>query len=461
MDATDILLDGNDLKRLYDLSFLGRKSLNALFLNNSNVMSVTNRTFQGLTSLQYLHLEDNQLTRLEGEEMLNLTGLRELYLQNNRLEYINTALFKPMERLEVRDLSGNRLTQLSIWTISQPYLSRVSLAGNSWLCECSFRFRFRRWLLQNRPKVADADSVACSSGDIVVVESECRGIMTAAHSNIWVYVAAASVCLAATAALLACVAYRKLGKRNASTHKMMPPPVYDVFVSCDAKDTALATQLAAELPYLRLCLLHQDIAASPDAIVETVHASHVTAVLLTEAFVGRSWCRFDFKHAHLAALGASRRSVVLVDVDDVIGAPELDPDLGMLAKSCPVLSWRDKQLGQRLMRLLRPPPGTWGALPLPDDCSDGPVYASIDDDLARSPSTALSEKAFLPGPARVNITVNPSDSASRGRPVPSAGQVLLTPTRGGQIQLTPARGGTSPRTTSPNGRVQLTPSYFV
>ncbi|XP_043213186.1 toll-like receptor 6 [Amphibalanus amphitrite] len=465
MDATDIMLDGNDLNMLYDLSFLGRKSLNALFLNNSNVMSVTNRTFQGLTSLRYLHLEDNQLTRLEGEEMLNLTGLRELYLQNNHLEYINTALFKPLERLEVLDLSGNRLTQLSIWTISQPYLARVSLAGNSWVCECSFRFRFRRWLLQNRDKVADAESVACSSGDVIVVESECRGMLTAANSNMWVYVAAAAVCLAATAALLAIVAYRRLGRRSASAHKMIPPLAYDAFVSCDAKDTALASQLAADLPYLRLCLLHQDVPATPDAIVEAVNASHATVLLLTEAFIGRAWCRFDFKHAHLAALGSARRSLVLVDVADVVGAPELDPDLVMLSKSCPVLSWRDKQLGQRLMRLLRPPAGTWGAPSMPDDCSDGPVYASIDDDLARSPSTALSEKAFLAGPARMNITLNPSDRETEGFSVSNArahgGQVLLTPNRGTQIHLTPARGRKSPLATSPGGKVQLTPSYFV
>ena len=461
MDATDIMLDGNELKRLYDLSFLGRTSLKALFLNNSRVMSVSNRTFQGLTSLQYLYLEDNQLTRLEGGEMLDLTSLRELYLQNNHLEYINTALFKNLELLEVLDLSRNRLAQLSIWTIAQPYLVRVSLSGNSWLCECGFRYRFRRWLLQNLDTVADADAVVCSSGDVIVVESECRGLRTTAHSNVWVYVAAAAVCLAATAALLVCVAYRRLGKRNASPHKSSPPPAYDMFVSCDAKDTALASQLAAELPYLRLCLLHQDVAAAPDAIVEAVHASGVTVLLLTDAFVGRAWCRFDFKHAHLAALGASRRSLVLVDVDDVVGAPELDPDLVMLAKTCPVLSWRDKHLGQRLVQVLRPPPSGWRAAPLSDDCSDGPVYASIgDDDLGRSPSTALSEKAFLAGAPRTNIIVNPSAGVPSGRAPSPAGRVQLTPSRGRQAQLTPARGGNSPLT-SPGGKVQLTPSYFV
>ena len=464
VDATNIMLDGNDLKQLYDLSFIGKTQLEVLFLNNSKLMSVSNRAFQGLTSLQYLHLEDNQLTRLEGEEMLDLTSLRELYLQNNDLEYINTALFENLELLEVLDLSRNRLAQLSIWTLTQSNLARVSLAENSWFCECTFLYHFRNWLQQNRPNMVDADAIACSSGDPIwnVAESECHTLKTTAHSNVWVFATAAALCMVAAAALLFCVVYRRLGRRNASPHKTSLPPAYDMFVSCDTEDTALASQLAAELPYLRLCLLHQDVAASPDAIVEAVHASGVTVLLLTDSFVGRAWCRFDFKHAHLAALGASRRSLVLVDVDDVVGAPELDPDLVMLAKTCPVLGWRDKHLSQRLLQVLRPPPSGWRAAPPPDDCSDGPVYACIDgdDDLARSPSTALSEKAFLAGPPRVNITVNPSVSARSGRATAPGGRVQLTPTRGGQVRLTPSQGRRSPLT-SPGGKVQLTPSYFV
>ncbi|XP_037079037.1 LOW QUALITY PROTEIN: toll-like receptor Tollo [Pollicipes pollicipes] len=417
MDATDILLDGNDLETLYDLSFLGRISLKALYLNASNVASVSSRTFQGLTSLRYLHLQDNRLTRLDGEEMLNLTSLRELYLQNNLLQHVNTALFRNLGQLEVLDLSGNRLTQLAVWTLTQPYLVRISLAGNRWRCECSFRFRFRRWLLQSRHKVADADDVVCSGGDVIVLESECRGIRTAADSNVWVYATAGGVCLA-----------------GAEPLKALPPPAYDVLVTYDGWDAPLAAQLEDELPQLRLCLLHRDAAATPDAIADAVRASRAVVLLLSDNFLGRAWCRFDFKHAHLTALGAARRPLVLVDVDDVCGAGDLDPELALLARSCPVLSWRDKQLGDRLLQCLRPPVANgWRSRPPPDDYADGPVYASIDDALVRSPSLAPSEKAALAGSPRVNITVNPASEVAADAP-PS--------TRSG-------------------GKVQLTPSYFV
>ena len=55
-------------------SFIGRKNLKVLFLNNSNIESILNYTFYGLRQLGQLHLENNNIRRLEGHEFLSLRG---------------------------------------------------------------------------------------------------------------------------------------------------------------------------------------------------------------------------------------------------------------------------------------------------------------------------------------------------------------------------------------------------
>ena len=55
-------------------SFIGRKNLKVLFLNNSNIESILNYTFYGLRQLSQLHLESNNIRRIEGHEFQSLRG---------------------------------------------------------------------------------------------------------------------------------------------------------------------------------------------------------------------------------------------------------------------------------------------------------------------------------------------------------------------------------------------------
>ena len=56
---------------LNDNLFIGRKSLESLFLNSSHVVSISNETFKGLSDLVTLHLEHNVLAQLSGGEFLD------------------------------------------------------------------------------------------------------------------------------------------------------------------------------------------------------------------------------------------------------------------------------------------------------------------------------------------------------------------------------------------------------
>merc|ERR1711953_1510051 len=81
MDATSILLDGNNFTGLLESqAFIGRKRVSSLYLNASQIESIGSQTFNGLMELRVLHLEDNLIQALQGHEFSNLPSLRELFL---------------------------------------------------------------------------------------------------------------------------------------------------------------------------------------------------------------------------------------------------------------------------------------------------------------------------------------------------------------------------------------------
>ena len=166
MDATEIFLDGNKLNILSSHTFIGRKNLKSLHLNNSNIEKIENQTFNGLKTLNSLHLENNKLQSLQGFEFSGLSLLRELYLQGNQISFIHNSTFKSLKSLEVLFLQGNSIIDFPVWQLAfNPYLVSVRLAENLWSCDCEFMHKFQSWLKLSTTKVSDAELLTCVSND--------------------------------------------------------------------------------------------------------------------------------------------------------------------------------------------------------------------------------------------------------------------------------------------------------
>ena len=168
MDATEVFLDGNVFPELDSHTFIGRKNLQILHLNHSQIHTIHNKTFNGLKALSVLHLEGNQLTSLKGYEFEGALSenLRELYLENNLLETIHNSTFKFLRNLEILHLDGNRLIDFPAWQLAfNPLLVSVKLAENLWSCECDFVQRFRAWMSVYGGKVDDAKSIECITNE--------------------------------------------------------------------------------------------------------------------------------------------------------------------------------------------------------------------------------------------------------------------------------------------------------
>ncbi|KAF0286989.1 Toll-like receptor 6 [Amphibalanus amphitrite] len=377
MDATAVFADGNNIRSLDSHTFIGRKRIRHLHVNNSNVEEIQNRSLNGLSALQVLRLEDNLISEIHDFEFESLTSLRELYLHNNRLRTIHPSAFSKLRSLEVLTLSGNELTTYPVWQLSaNSYLVELALANNPWSCECSFSARLTSFLADNHAKVEDADSVQCEySGTAPDCSAELANkSVRRADSSRLLPLVLVGISALAVAAVTACLVFRYracvCARRKAASRKpsymdavgvaAVTPDVdklYDVFVTYSAQDTrfvneALAPELEHAAPALRLCLLRRDAPNTSylgDAVHHCVQASRKTLLVVSRNFLDNEWCRFDFKASHLDALRTSRGIVVLLYG---VERNAIEGELKTLLKGAPCVTYGEPDFWRKLRGLL-------------------------------------------------------------------------------------------------------------
>jgi len=388
MDATEVYLPGNRFEILGSHSFIGRKNLKVLFLNNSNIESILNYTFYGLRQLGQLHLENNNIRRLEGHEFLSLRGLRELYLHRNLLDYIEYEAFSHLESLEVLTLDNNRLYSYPghFSLANSPYLVEISLGANPWSCDCEHVTQFRSWLSDNEAKVVDSSKLACylndtnTIGQYILEQSDCSSLTTTllrdlqSSTESWriidhylpTIIIGVSVLIVISVTLIVFVYYRselqvwifsRWGRRlchacpvSDGEHEKM----YDAYVSYSVKDEHFVTQvLSSELehgePSYRVCLHYADLPQASfvaDTICEATHNSRRTIIVLSNNYILHEWSRYDVRSALHDILKSRGRAVILVLGD--VNNRDLDPDLRHYMKTNTTIHWSDRLFWDKL-----------------------------------------------------------------------------------------------------------------
>lgn len=396
MDATQLYLDGNDLKSLNSHAFIGRKKLKVLFLNNSNLDTIQNRTFHGLKELEVLHLDRNRLTSLKGFEFEGLEELREVFVQHNRLTTIDKDTFKGLRHLKVLRLDHNQLVTLDVWLLSNT-LIEVSLAYNPWSCDCEFTEKLREWMVRG-DAVVDVANVRCLYNSSMDLEEEfwlpesgfaltglnsskCTGaanIDNSVNGNLTAtktiikkplindYLPLLVVTLAVFAVVvmvtLALFVFRqevrvwlhsKFGVRVFHRPSDLDrDKSYDAFVSYSSKDEGWVAEVLAPAlePHYKLCLHYRDYpvgAFLADSIVQAVESSKRTIMILSDNFIKSEWCRFEFKSAHHQVLRDRRRRLIVILLGEV-PQKDLDPDIRLYLKTNYYLQWGDKLFWEKL-----------------------------------------------------------------------------------------------------------------
>lgn len=392
MDATEVFLDGNNIKELQNHVFIGRQKMRTLYVNSSNVESIQNRTFAGLSSLQILHLGSNKLSELKGYEFHQLSNLKELFLQNNLISHIANITFLSLKSLEILRLDGNRLVDFSIWSFNNnPNLRALSLGNNLWSCKCRYLQELTAYLAENAQKIIDITDVWCWNGEAKPPQRKELNLNGTACSDYYAdnsvignmlvsnYVPMmVSTLTGFMLILLALVVlflfrdslrvwlYTNCGIRVFSFAGAFEESekLYDAYVCYSPKDEEFVVQsLAAELengsPSYHLCLHYRDIphhgaqymqCAPP--VVEAAEASKRIIIVLTRNFMQTEWSRYEFRQGLHEALKGCIYKLVLIEECSVVADAMCDPDLRPYLKTGSRLRWGQKRFWERLRYMM-------------------------------------------------------------------------------------------------------------
>lgn len=392
MDATEVFLDGNNIRELQNHVFIGRQKMRSLYVNNSNVDSIQNRTFAGLTALQILHLGSNKLKELKGFEFHQLSNLKELFLQNNLISHIANITFLSLKSLETLRLDGNRLVDFGVWSFNNnPNLKALSLGNNLWSCKCRYLQELTAFLAENAQKIIDITDVWCWNGDAKPPQKKELNLNGTACSDYYAdnsvignmlvsnYVPMmVSTLTGFMLILLALVVlflfrdslrvwlYTNCGIRVFTFAGAFEESekLYDAYVCYSPKDEEFVVQsLAGELengnPSYHLCLHYRDIphhgaeymqCAPP--VVEAAEASKRIIIVLTRNFMQTEWSRYEFRQGLHEALKGCIYKLVLIEECSVIADAMCDPDLRPYLKTGSRLRWGQKRFWERLRYMM-------------------------------------------------------------------------------------------------------------
>ncbi|XP_046420852.1 toll-like receptor Tollo [Neodiprion virginianus] len=380
MDATEIYLDGNELGDLGSHVFLGKRRLEVLYLNNSGIAALHNRTFVGAGALKVLHLEGNALRELRGHEFDQLERVAELYLDHNAIATVGNDTFTKLKGLEVLRLDNNRIVDFPPWTALPGAGSgvRVALEGNAWSCECANAALLRTWLTQHP---GDSEKMYCRDGAETIAQAmqRCGDPATEAVSrgaqdspilggNFVPLLAGALVAVIAVCLFVALAfafrqdvrlwAHAKYGLRLG---KATPPPdeerdrLFDGYIVYSGRDEDFVSRcLAAELEQsgLALCLHWRDLppARPQEAVPPAAAAARRVIIVFSPVFLSGEWQHPEFRSALRAALEGirpncrRRRVVILLAAEP----PTCDPELQLLLQTCTVIVWGEKRFWEKL-----------------------------------------------------------------------------------------------------------------
>lgn len=118
---------------LTETSFEGLTSLTTLYLNHNRQLQLPRNIFRPLTSLTFLYLNNCELKTLDGSTFENNFGLQYLFLENNELVELPEGIFRSLSILRTNfNLSNNKIRRLNANSFgNHQKILRLSLQNNA------------------------------------------------------------------------------------------------------------------------------------------------------------------------------------------------------------------------------------------------------------------------------------------------------------------------------------------
>ena len=106
---TELILPGNDFRKLYDYMFIQYPNVEKLSFHDNRITTISSKALNGLELLREIDLSQNRINELDSNTFQSLTFLCEINLAKNRIEFLADHLFKGLKQLRILKLSNNHL----------------------------------------------------------------------------------------------------------------------------------------------------------------------------------------------------------------------------------------------------------------------------------------------------------------------------------------------------------------
>ncbi|KAL0274505.1 UNVERIFIED_CONTAM: hypothetical protein PYX00_002607 [Menopon gallinae] len=322
-----------------------------------------------------LLLDGNGIRKLPNASYPGYERVTELHLSSNDIGDLGMGVLP--KNLEVLTLDNNRLTALGSGIVrflnESQDLRNLTLHNNPWNCNCSARELLD--LIQQKFKaIPYLANVTCAKG-----REPLSKLSVADLCPVSMFVVASCIAAAVFGLLMGTLAalyyrYQREFKVWLYSHSLCMwfvtdeeldrDKIYDAFVSFSHKDenfvvNTLVPELESGENPFKLCLHYRDWIAGewiPNQIARSVENSRRTLVVLSPNFLESVWSRMEFRAAHKQALSEGRARVIVVLYGDVGPTDNLDPELRAYISMNTYVRWGDPWFWGKLKYALPHPP---------------------------------------------------------------------------------------------------------
>ncbi|XP_070180953.1 toll-like receptor 13 [Littorina saxatilis] len=312
-----------------------------LFMEDCELMYITQHMLSGFPQLETLSLDRNRLSAIPDGAFDGLGKLKHLVLSNNQISVVSARLFSPVTR-------KHRLTMLD-------------LSGNPFLCSCELLW-FQNWLITTRTLFNGSwGPYRCFNIPGLAVQQffvDEQACLLSHGASVMIVVVVSLVLLTMTMIVTVfryrwhfrLVLYEAFsGHGDARKRRLQTGHFdYDIFVSHDSDDLPwVRRHLMPELEErlgLRLCLHQRDFTLGRnivDNIADCVERSKKVMMLFSSSFVQSQWCQFELSLCLTHVLDYDD-ALIIVCLDDV---PSRDLTAAMMAvlKTTTYIQWMDDE----------------------------------------------------------------------------------------------------------------------
>eukprot|EP00092_Neocalanus_flemingeri_P030633 GFUD01033261.1.p1 GENE.GFUD01033261.1~~GFUD01033261.1.p1 ORF type:complete len:1088 (+),score=206.14 GFUD01033261.1:331-3594(+) len=370
------------------------------FLDRFHKETVMNCSSQNLTTLPEnlvlikgeseairLHMENNLLANISKDtRRTHFQQITHLYLSNNRISHFDRKMVP--QNLQTLFLDQNRIAKFeeedlqSLDTLVKRTGLQLQLSRNPFLCNCDNRAFYH--FVQNREsaiKDVDQISLTCEEEDLKLLDTKlntfCDSSLSPALIAIVIIIVIVLMVVCALLLFYSCHRetikiwiYSKSWARIFFSEDLIDKDKpYDAFLSyshMDAEFVEGALLQGLENPenpdHKYKCLIHTrdwNIGQMiPDQIVQSVHSSRRTLIVLSKAYIESMWTKLEFRAAHTQAMQDKTQRVILIVIGQLPADENLDTDLKKYISLNTYLDSQDPWFWQKL-RYAMPHRGTF------------------------------------------------------------------------------------------------------